>query len=158
MMGWFSTWSVTNKLRATILSATANALLLSGLCLLIMLFLFDRRELLERITVLSQTIATTTTAALEFGDAQTAERLLSALEAEVRISNALLLDGLGEHFAVYQRHVNSKAQRTVPPRLYSYIAVPENWVTNSLSAIWSSSPRYGSRDRTVGFIYIQASM
>ncbi|MEM1187810.1 MAG: response regulator [Pseudomonadota bacterium] len=97
----FKSQSVATKLRITIVYTTAFALTLSALAISGMQLIHDRRNLVEHVSVLADTIATSATAALEFEDQGAAERLLSSLRAETQTVHAALLDSRGALFASY---------------------------------------------------------
>ncbi|MEM1141621.1 MAG: response regulator [Pseudomonadota bacterium] len=99
----FTQLNLSGKLRYAIVVTTGGALLLAAIVLSVRQFVDDRNRLVERVTVLADTISTSAIAALEFSDAQTAERLLTALNAEPQISLAVFLDPEGALFATYSK-------------------------------------------------------
>jgi two-component system, sensor histidine kinase and response regulator len=110
----FSKLPISRKVRRAIVATTATALILSALIILVLQLFNDRRALAEHVAVLAGIIGTNTTAALEFGDAGTAERVLSALSAELQVSQALLLDADGQPFASYR---SARTDRNAAVRL-----------------------------------------
>ena len=126
----FSNLPISRKLRRTIVATTATALFLGAVIILVLQLFNDRRALVEHVTVLAGVIGTNTTAALEFGDAGTAERVLSALVAESQVAGALLLDAKGQAFATYR-------SRSTPAD--TVVAVPREMA----SAIGHDAVRHG---------------
>ncbi len=95
--------TLSQKLRRVILITTGFALLSSSLINIgIETYLF-KRNLVERITVLSNFIATNATAAVSFEDKKTATELLKNLQTESTIIGAIIYTTDWELFASYMR-------------------------------------------------------
>ncbi|MFK7829525.1 MAG: response regulator [Congregibacter sp.] len=110
----FDGLSIGRKLQYVIVVATTIALLLTAVITIGLLLANDRRALVEHVSVLAGAIATNVTASLEFGDEQTAARLLTALQSESKMSHAALLDLQGEVFATYR----ADGSESLPPALH----------------------------------------
>ena len=95
------TLTIAQKLRYMILVVTGGALLLSSIIYLAIEFYSYRQTLIERAEVLAHFISTNSTAALSFGDRNTANRLLSSLQSEPSVDYAALFLANGELFAEY---------------------------------------------------------
>ncbi len=93
--------SISRKLRRIIMATTLVSLVVAMLAVLGLQAMAYRHALLRHVSVLTQAIGTTTTAALEFGDGKTAARLLNALRAEPEVRQGWLLDANGALLATY---------------------------------------------------------
>ncbi|MEO0437764.1 MAG: response regulator [Pseudomonadota bacterium] len=114
MITRFSELSISGKLRRAIIFSTGGALFLAAIVLTTLQVLYDREDLIGRIAVLADAVASSTTAALEFSDEETAERLLGALSAEEQVSYALLLDRERQPVATYQQSTTDLSKIDFP--------------------------------------------
>ncbi|MEL7044065.1 MAG: response regulator, partial [Pseudomonadota bacterium] len=153
----FKSQSVAAKLRVTIIYTTAFALTLSALAISGMQLVHDRRNLVEHVSVLADTIATSATAALEFEDQGAAERLLSSLRAEPQILHAVLLDSSGTLFASYVPD-RTRGDRTTPAINLPLELAPGG---SGQSFALHHMDHYASvvaGGELIGYIYIRTSM
>ena len=95
--------TIARKLRNMILLVTGVALLLTSMIYLAIEFFGYRQTLVERAEVLANFVATNSTAALSFGDRDTASRLLGSLESEPSVDYAALFEADGRVFVGYGR-------------------------------------------------------
>ena len=95
--------SIRKKLGLLILFATLLALLLALASFGIYERASFRRELVQQLSTLADTLGATTAASLTFDDAKSAADLLSALRADPNIEAACLYDSRGNVFAAYRR-------------------------------------------------------
>ncbi len=102
--------TIAQKLRNMTLVVTGGALLLTSMVYLAIEFFGYRQTLVDRAEVLANFIATNSTAALSFGDRETASRLLSSLKSEPSVSYAALFQANGEVFAEYTQGNSSPGQ------------------------------------------------
>jgi signal transduction histidine kinase/ActR/RegA family two-component response regulator len=106
MMRRFDDLPVQAKL-ATIVMLICSTLVV----LMTVLFVFDkvlsfRRSMVENHTMLAETIAKNSTAALAFDDPAAARATLSALRVVGDVVEAAIYTGIGREFAVYRKNVN----------------------------------------------------
>ena len=102
-MKTFGKLNVAEKLRWMILLTSGIALLVASLISLSIDYFSYRKLLLERAVVLSDLIATNSTAALAFDDRKTAGKLLQSLRSEPSVNSATLYLPDGDRFASYVR-------------------------------------------------------
>ncbi len=93
--------NIASKLRRMIVLVSGLALLVSSVIYLGIEFASSRQILMQRSEVLAEFIATNSTAALAFDDAETAHRLLSGLASEQAITRAELYGADGRQIAHY---------------------------------------------------------
>ncbi|MEX2593163.1 MAG: CHASE sensor domain-containing protein, partial [Anditalea sp.] len=75
-----------------------------------------------KLTSIGEIIATNSTAALAFDDAQASTEILAALQAEQHIVAAILLDSVGHPFAQYPANLPlGKLPVYPPPMGYQYV-------------------------------------
>ena len=94
---------VQHKLRFIILTTVTAALAVAGVAVYIHGERSARRNMVENCWVLAQIVAANSTAALSFRDAAAAQELLSTLEANPDIVNAVMYDADGQPFVRYHR-------------------------------------------------------
>ncbi len=94
----FSNLSIASKIRWMIFLVSAVALLGGSSIYAAMELAFFRSSLLDRISVVSDVVATNSSAALSFEDPDTGARVLNALAAEPMVKNARLLLADGSTF------------------------------------------------------------
>ena len=97
----FENLPVSQKLRRVLVLNTVLALFLASAGILGFQIYSVHRALVDHVGVLADMIGTNSTASLEFADAKTASKVLSALKAESYIRHGMLLNGVGEFFAEY---------------------------------------------------------
>jgi signal transduction histidine kinase/DNA-binding response OmpR family regulator len=157
-MKTFSKLSISAKLRRIILVTTATALLLGALIILVLQLFNERRALVEHVAVLAGVIGTNTTAALEFGDAKTANRLLSALSAESQVTEALLLDRDGKPLATYRPPTAPVAEAVaLPPELWPAVTNGETRSRFTFTRMDYVAPVVFDR-QLIGHTYISTRM
>ncbi len=94
--------SLADKIRRLVLLVTGAALLVAALINGTVEVLAYRQAMVDRLSVLANVIGTNSTAALSFGDRDTARRVLAALSSEPGILSAALFLPGGEPFATYE--------------------------------------------------------
>ena len=96
-------FSIRHKLQTIVMATSAAALLVAS----IVFAIFDRSAFLraktEDLTVAARMVGSNSTAALSFGDANSAMEILSALQAKQNVINACIYKKDGEVFASYSR-------------------------------------------------------
>ncbi|MBR9911974.1 MAG: response regulator [Gammaproteobacteria bacterium] len=112
--------NIARKLRSVMLQICAVTLCVASIGFVTLEYFSYRDALLHRIVVLSDFVATNSSASLTFGDKATAAKLLQALNAESSIRSAALLQNSGAIFSAYgtpavdnfsqlQTHISSAA-------------------------------------------------
>jgi len=96
--------SISRKLRQLILLTSGAVLLIASLAYLTIEYFSYRDNLVERVDVLADVIATNASAALAFDDPKTAARLLDSLSSEPSVNSARLYLSDGSLFADYTKH------------------------------------------------------
>jgi signal transduction histidine kinase/ActR/RegA family two-component response regulator len=99
-----SSTPIRTQLIRMVLLTSAAVLLLTTSSLFAYEFLTFRQESREQLGTLGKAIAANSTAALAFDNADDAENVLSAFEADVHIVGAALYDAHGKLFAVYPKN------------------------------------------------------
>lgn len=99
----FSDRSIAVKIRTIVLLASGTAVLLASLSYAVIQTLSYRQGLVDHLDVLANVIATNSTAALAFEDADTAGKVLAALRAEAGVRTAVLFTTDGRRIAGYHR-------------------------------------------------------
>lgn len=153
----FDGLSISRKLQYVIVTASGSALLLTAMITLGLLLANDRRSLVEHVSVLSGAIATNTTASLEFGDKQTATRLLAALESESQVQHAALFDQSGERFASYRADGRDSPPPGPPASLQSNTSLGVPGYRFDLHSMDYIAPVLLDGE-PVGFIYISTGL
>ena len=151
--------SIARKLRNSMLLISAMALLLASSLFVSQAYFSYRQALVQRIQVLSQVIATNSTAALSFDDSATGERLLRSLQAEKTIQGATLLLPNGAMFAHFDN--GSGAPAGLPGQAQRLHASMADGQAEKISMGWTQLELIMPvrvRDDTVGFLYIDASL
>ncbi len=95
----FSDLTLASKIQRAILLLTGGALALAAVVFLLMEYMSYRKVLVDHVSVVTDIIATNSTAALSFDDRATAERLLASLRAEEDVVGAVLYQRDGHAFA-----------------------------------------------------------
>ena len=90
---------IADKLRNIVLLTSGLALLVASVSFIVIDVLSYRQNLVDRIAVISDFVATNTTAALVFEDELTAGKLLDSLDAEKAVQHAVIFDGAWQPFA-----------------------------------------------------------
>ncbi|WP_200329921.1 EAL domain-containing protein [Thiocystis violacea] len=122
--------SISKKLMHIIMVTTLVSLVVAMLAVLGLEALSYRQALLRHVSVLAQAVGTTTTAALEFGDSKTAQRLLKALHAEPEVRHGWLMDVEGHLLATYAPERGDSAGRAAA----AAAADLPDWIVAALSA------------------------
>ena len=104
-----SSTPIRTQLIRMVLLTSAAVLLLTTSSLFAYEFLTFRQESREQLGTLGKAIAANSTAALAFDNADDAENVLSAFEADVHIVGAALYDAHGKLFAVYPKNTAAGA-------------------------------------------------
>ena len=99
----FNDRSIAVKIRTIVLLASGTAVLLASLSYAVIQTLSYRQGLVDHLDVLANVIATNSTAALAFEDADTAGKVLAALRAEAGVRTAILFTADGQRIAGYHR-------------------------------------------------------
>jgi signal transduction histidine kinase/CheY-like chemotaxis protein len=100
---YYGNLPVKQKLRLIVMITVCTALMMSSASILIYDQLSTRAELRRDLGLLGELLASSSTAALSFGDPRSATELLSALAARPHITAAVLYSIDGKLFAAYQR-------------------------------------------------------
>jgi len=107
--------SIRQKLNGIVMVTSAVALLLAS----VVFTLYDRSTLLRAKTqdlrASAQMVGSNSTAALSFGDAQSASEVLTALRAKQNVINACIYDKDGRVFATYSRDADGEDNDFAPP-------------------------------------------
>ena len=90
---------IADKLRNIVLLTSGLALLVASVSFIVIDVLSYRQNLVDRIAVISDFVATNTTAALVFEDELTAGKLLDSLDAEKAVQHAVIFDNTWHPFA-----------------------------------------------------------
>ncbi|NEX21381.1 EAL domain-containing protein [Thiorhodococcus mannitoliphagus] len=128
---------------------TLLSLMVAMLAVLGLQALSYRNALLRHVSVLTQAIGTTTTAALEFGDAKTATRLLEALKAEPEVLLGWLTDVDGVLLAKYRPGLTVSAAGAREQDALLAEAAPPAWIA---AAIDKGEETYGFSARRLYYV------
>jgi hypothetical protein len=107
--------SIKHKLRLLIMATVSCALMLACTALLVYDQIAARESMRNDLDVLAEIFSANSTAALSFNDSQTAEELLSALQAKQHVVFASLFRPDGTVFAKYHRQGTPAGQIMTPP-------------------------------------------
>ena len=113
-MSWLSDLSIRRKLVAIITVTTATALLLANGALLIWDFVHYRSDLEDDLRSSAEVVGINSTAAIRFGDPDTATQLLSSLGAQPHVRWAVVYGADGQVFARYARAAASSPPSQPP--------------------------------------------
>ena len=114
-MSWLADLSIRRKLVAIVTLSTALALVLANGALLAWDFVNYRVDLQNDLESVAAIVGANSTAALEFGDPETAAELLSSLEAQNHVRWAAIYDADGVVFARFSRPPAPPPPVTPPP-------------------------------------------
>ena len=106
---------IKHKLRLLIMATVGSALMLACAALLVYDQIAARESMRNDLDVLAEIFSANSTAALSFNDSQTAEELLSALQAKEHVVFASLFRPDGTVFAKYRREGTPAGQIMTPP-------------------------------------------
>jgi PAS domain S-box-containing protein len=124
-MSAFRDVSIRLKLQVIVMAACAVALLVAA----IVFTLYDRSTFLQEktqdLTASARMVGSNSTAALSFGDVQTATEVLSALQAKPGVINACIYNKDGRVFATYSRDL-MHAEFSPPPMQFDTAAIDTN--------------------------------
>ena len=109
----FKNRPITRKLMAVILLTSGAVLVVTCGTFLVYELVTFRQSMVRSLSTLAQAIATNSTAALAFQNADDAAQVLAAVRADPHVVLATLYDQSGELFASY---VNAAGVRVVPPK------------------------------------------
>ena len=96
--------SIAQKLRRAMVTISALALIIASTGFITLEYFSYKEALNQRIQVLSEFIATNSTAALSFDDEVTAKQLLNSLSAEKSIEKAILIRRDASLFTLYNKN------------------------------------------------------
>ena len=112
---------IQRKLITVILSTSAAVLLLTCSAFFAYEFIIFKSEATSQLSILGEVIATNSTAALAFDDADAADEVLSALKAEKHIVTAALYNKEGSLFSQFHRDNADTALIAIPEKTGYYI-------------------------------------
>ena len=120
--------SIRQKLQTIVMATSAAALLVAS----VVFALFDRSTFLraktQDLSAAAKMVGSNSTAALSFGDAQSAGEILSALQAKQNVTNACIYDKDGKVFASYSRDAAHGDFSPPPAQAQSTAIVGDNMV------------------------------
>lgn len=141
--------SIRRKLQAIVMATSAAALLVAS----VVFAVFDRSTFLQAktqdLSAAAKMVGSNCTAALAFGDAQSATEILSALRAKQHVTNASIYDKDGKVFASYSRD----ALPVEFPRL-----LPQAQSTAITGGKMVLSQPIALGDRPIGAIHMEADL
>lgn len=100
----FSDWSIRSKMTSIILGISVTGLLVFTLIFVLVELNMTQKQLVENLTVLAESVAQTSTAAITFLDRQSATHLLQALSADSDIITGAIITPDNTVFAYYPDH------------------------------------------------------
>src|SRR5437868_7608290 len=113
-MKWFQDWSIRHKLTALFVAMACITAITISLALLAFDLVGVRRAMARDLATLADALARNSTAALTFGDGESARDVLQALRAEPSVTAACIYTPDGKPFAKYVRQGN-EADFLPPP-------------------------------------------
>ena len=120
--------SIRQKLQTIVMATSAAALLVAS----VVFALFDRSTFLraktQDLSAAAKMVGSNSTAALSFGDAQSAREILSALQAKQNVTHACIYNKDGKVFASYSRDAAHNDFSPPPVQVQSTAIVGENMV------------------------------
>ena len=114
MPSFLANLSIRNKLTLVVMVASCFALLAASVSFMVYDRLTFRQQLTANQITLADIIANQSTAALTFGDEQTATETLTALRAETHVMAAAIYDREGRPFATYTRRAGASFTPPAP--------------------------------------------
>ena len=144
-MNWLLNIPINRKLTLITVTATAVALLLAGVLIVIYDSISYRTEQRESAVVRARTLASNVSAPLVFGDAKTAQEYLRALRSSPDVSAAAVYDTQGALFTSYQRDDN-----VAPPPLRAQ-AQGSHYEGSELTIFWPIK----ERNQQIGSVYLR---
>ena len=144
-MNWLLNIPINRKLTLITVTATAVALLLAGVLIVIYDSISYRTEQRESTAVRARTLASNVSAPLVFGDAKTAQEYLRALRSSPDVSAAAVYDTQGALFTSYQRDDN-----VAPPPLRAQ-AQGSHYEGSELTIFWPIK----EKDQQIGSVYLR---
>ncbi len=141
--------SIRQKLQTIVMATSAAALLVAS----VVFTLFDRSTFLhaktQDLSVAASMVGSNSTAALSFNDAQSAEEILSALQAKQNVIHACIYGKDGKVFASYSREVEPH-DFSPPPMQAQFTAVLNNHMV-----LFQPITLNG---KSIGTIYLEADL
>jgi methyl-accepting chemotaxis protein len=144
-MNWLLNLPINRKLTLITVTATAVALLLAGILIVVYDSISYRTQQRESVAVRAGTLASNVSAPLVFGDAKTAQEYLRALRSSPDVSAAAVYDTQGTLFTSYQRNGN-----VTPPPLR---ALPQgsHYEGSELAIFWPIK----EKEQQIGSVYLR---
>jgi PAS domain S-box-containing protein len=102
-MKFFRDISIQKKQMLIIMITSGAALLLACLAFATYDIVTFRRTIIANVSMLTEVVGNTTTAALDFNDPKAAQETLAALKGEADVVHAAIYNKVGDIFAVYRR-------------------------------------------------------
>src|SRR5271165_4609953 len=141
--------SIQHKLRLIILTTVATALLLASGAILFYDQLSTRDAMLRDLTMRGSMLASSSTAALSFGDQKTAAELLSLLSSQPHVLKVMLYTGDSKLFAAYRRTPRS------PDPILADLRTNEVWFEGDRLRLFKS---ISLGQQTIGAIYMESDL
>jgi two-component system sensor histidine kinase/response regulator len=155
-------WSIQHKLQGIIMATAGVALLVASA----VFTLYDRSTFLhakaQDLSASARMVGSNSTAALSFGDAKSAQEVLSALQAQQNVIHACTYDKAGRVFATYSRDTTPSdfsppAARARPPGIVGgnmILVQPIILNGESIGAIFIEADLTDLSERTTRFLEI----
>src|SRR6202158_272566 len=141
--------SIRQKLQTIVLATSAAALLVAS----VVFAVFDRSTFLraktQDLSAAAKMVGSNSTAALSFGDAQSAGEILSALQAKQNVTHACIYNKDGKVFASYSRDAAHNDFSPPPVQVQSTAIVGENMVLFQPITL---------NGKSIGTIFIEADL
>ncbi len=141
--------SIRQKLQTIVMATSAAALLVAS----VVFALFDRSTFLraktQDLSAAARMVGSNSTAALSFGDAQSAREILSALQAKQNVTHACIYNKGGAVFASYSRDAANNDFSPPPVQIQSSAIVGENMVLFQPITL---------NGKSIGTIFIEADL
>jgi PAS domain S-box-containing protein len=141
--------SIRQKLQTIVMATSAAALLVAS----VVFALFDRSTFLraktQDLNAAARMVGSNSTAALSFGDAQSAGEILSALQAKQNVTHACIYNKDGKVFASYSRDAAHNDFSPPPVQIQSTAIVGENMVLFQPITL---------NGKSIGTIFIEADL
>ncbi len=121
----WKTARIKQKLIVINLLSTGTALILTGLALMLSVYLSFRVSLRDSLSSQAKVLASNSAAPLVFNDQKQATDDLRALKASPNITRAIIFDKGGRIFADYRRSGSKKDASSIPGRMDGYVFTSE---------------------------------
>jgi signal transduction histidine kinase/ActR/RegA family two-component response regulator len=145
----FVNLAIKHKLRLIIMATTGAALLLACAAVLVYDQIAFRESMRNELDILAEIFGSSSTAALSFGDPETAGQLLSGLRAKQPIVSACIYSVDGKLFAAYRR--DPSANKFAAPPLRS----DGSWFVDDRLSLFK---RISLNHQTIGAIYLESDL